>query len=60
MRTRTGLGLTRRNPRAPRPAPRQVPKQTDNEDDDEHFYANVPRRGVSVKVHNPHYVPQKG
>lgn len=57
-RTRTGLGLTRRNPRAPRAAPRKVVK-IDDDDDDEHLYANVPRRGISVKVHNPHYSAEK-
>lgn len=60
-RTRTGLGLTRRNPRAPRPAPRTktpAPPTDDNEDDDNH-YANVPRRGVTVKVTNPQYVQKE-
>ena len=61
-RTRTGLGLTRRNPRAPRAAPRQSAPPApanDEEEDDEKLYANVPRRGVTVKVTNPQYVQKE-
>ncbi|XP_028409127.1 dual oxidase maturation factor 1-like [Dendronephthya gigantea] len=61
-RTRTGLGLTRRNPRAPRAAPRAKPPPPpadDNDEDDDNLYANVPRRGVTVKVTNPQYVEKK-
>ena len=54
-RTRTGL-LTRRNPRAPKPAPRNQAASVPDDDDDDNFYANVPRRGVTVKVTNPQYV----
>ena len=54
-RTRTGL-LTRRNPRTPRLAPRKPAPSVPDDDDDDTLYANVPRRGVTVKVTNPQYV----